>query len=67
MRVLLSVVFLSMLTVLFMIWRPSVHTNMLTHTFLIPFFAQLFDYERIFACIQQDIVSAFTANSSIEV
>jgi len=65
MRMLLSVVFLSTLTVLFMIGRPSVHTNMLTHT--VPFFAQLFDFERTFAYIQQDIVSAYTANSSIEV
>jgi hypothetical protein len=40
---------------------------MLTHTFLIPFFAQLFNYERTFAYIQQDIVSAYTANSSIVV
>jgi len=67
MRVLLSVVFLSTLTVLFMIGRPSVHTDMLTHTFLVPFFAQLFDYERTFGYIQQDIVSVYTANSSIEV
>jgi len=50
-----------------MIGRPSVHTNMLKHTFLVPFFAQLFHYKRTFAFIQQDIVSAYSANISIEV
>jgi len=67
MRMLLSVAFLSTLTAFFMIGRRSIHTNVLTHTFHVLFFAQLFDYKRTFAFIQQDIISAYSANISIEV
>jgi len=67
MRMLLSVAFLSTLTAFFMIGRPSVHTNVLTRTFHVPFFAQLSDYKRTFAFMWQDIVSAYSTNISIEV